>query len=1077
MSNWISQNCTVRSLAYIPFESGGSTSIFSWDRHTYFSYCVYLTVAICRTFSSGTLVLYSKVGEKEIDEEANQKKQASKAASDRVALERRKIEEENAKQAAKKAAAASTPSVPAAGKGSGKKRPPEPSKTTSKRSKKAVTPSQDPHSFKDARIAKKFGSDLAGMELEAQPAQTLQRRTISSKRSGSDAGVDDQAGDPDGSGPRKRSRKSAQDDMELETVVVVPRKQRPRRKTVSSKRSGSNTGISDQAGDTHGSGPRRRSLKSDEAAENVRHIGTTEKVVSEVWQSDDNDNNDLDYALEARNTTKFAKKQKTDSQSSKMKSLGKKPVEEDDQSLSVDEIDAEVLQDFERKTPHWTKERKRRRREMEANDQQPVIQKTDALESIRTDASEEGVVFKKVPPSEGGEVDGAEADDIMRSSPPQLTMESHTEIDTSSSAAIQPSALKTQPESTELGTSPSLAAQLSPSRVEQQNLTTQTSSSSLSWEWSWRIVPQSHGFTPMLWKGSLVAGYRKMDTTTEVTRRRLQEEQFKKKYPHHLLPYSMWESLQERGLITSKDTKESLGQLRARRESLIEQYSIAFTKLTNFTTERMHANRVDNMRMRLDEYEACLLDVNYAITRLTGEQPKEEFTKPVYDPETTHSEETEPEVTIGPVVGIQEVRTEHESEPEWYKHIVELENHSEEEKTEREPTKPAPLEMEMFLRRFMAFRQHLARMRESVERQCTSAKTKLWKMRIRRNNLCHDVLQHFDKASKVKMFQKTRVTFADSNDIDEIGVDEGGLTEEMYTEFFKQFPSYGLFEDAEGAATLLPRPDAPQKELFALGRLLCKCILDDHPIGYKIGYVVFHVLIGSYDQYGVDEALDALRTWDPDLASSYCKLLKTTDSSEGLTLNNFDANLNETEVTKENIGEAVRSGSRRRLVYDRKVSWKALKGGFLFEYADLELQLGVFSRKELVHMLHGKHEYLTSQDIVESIIWPDAATESHLYGRAKVLVYLRELLESEIDFDSDCRMSFLQWCTGLVAIPCNGLRQKISLRVYQGATNGSLPVVQTCTREILLPPYSSKEQLKQKLLLAIQHCNDGFQLE
>ena len=46
-------------------------------------------------------------------------------------------------------------------------------------------------------------------------------------------------------------------------------------------------------------------------------------------------------------------------------------------------------------------------------------------------------------------------------------------------------------------------------------------------------------------------------------------------------------------------------------------------------------------------------------------------------------------------------------------------------------------------------------------------------------------------------------------------------------------PEAGLFERARNSpsARVLPRPDAPLDKLKQLGRVLCKAVLDEHPIG------------------------------------------------------------------------------------------------------------------------------------------------------------------------------------------------------------------------------------------------------
>ena len=73
-------------------------------------------------------------------------------------------------------------------------------------------------------------------------------------------------------------------------------------------------------------------------------------------------------------------------------------------------------------------------------------------------------------------------------------------------------------------------------------------------------------------------------------------------------------------------------------------------------------------------------------------------------------------------------------------------------------------------------------------------------------------------------------------------------------------------------------------------------------------------------------------------------------------------------------------------------------------------------------------------------------------------------------------MASLIRCTALAALPVGGLGEhKITLRLYGYETDdASLPETHTCTRELHLPNYSSAEVLKAKLLLALEHIEDGF---
>ena len=119
-----------------------------------------------------------------------------------------------------------------------------------------------------------------------------------------------------------------------------------------------------------------------------------------------------------------------------------------------------------------------------------------------------------------------------------------------------------------------------------------------------------------------------------------------------------------------------------------------------------------------------------------------------------------------------------------------------------------------------------------------TAKTKPLRLSVRREELCSDVIGHFGfhegqcrAFPKQKLFSRTSVVFVDANGDEEEGNDQGGLTVEMYSSFFREvlLRDLGLFEgiaDSAGGGSsigLLPKPDAPAAALEAVGRAICKC--------------------------------------------------------------------------------------------------------------------------------------------------------------------------------------------------------------------------------------------------------------
>lgn len=264
---------------------------------------------------------------------------------------------------------------------------------------------------------------------------------------------------------------------------------------------------------------------------------------------------------------------------------------------------------------------------------------------------------------------------------------------------------------------------------------------------------------------------------------------------------------------------------------------------------------------------------------------------------------------------------------------------------------------------------------------------------------------------------------------------------------------------------------------------MCKCVLDDQPLGRGLGRFLYEYLANTQERVFRDasSALSALADYDPDLAACWARLLSKPVA--GLTLDLFDDGAPidvEIAPNQEAFGSAVLAGCRRRLLTCREPSLRALRSGFV-EYVDLQIQLAALSSAELLRMLRGITE-LTMTDLLGCFQIPSTLTASMEAGFADCTVptFLRELIMDEdesIGLSSVERLHLLEWCTALTALPCGGLKDPIVVRLFEGADDHDLPVVHTCTHELHLPAYTSRQTLQAKLMQAVEHRNDGFHIE
>ena len=133
--------------------------------------------------------------------------------------------------------------------------------------------------------------------------------------------------------------------------------------------------------------------------------------------------------------------------------------------------------------------------------------------------------------------------------------------------------------------------------------------------------------------------------------------------------------------------------------------------------------------------------------------------------------------------------------------------------------------------------------------------------------------------------------------------------------------------------------------------------------------------------------------------------------------------------------------------------------------------ISIFSPTELELLICG----LPDVDVDELC----ANTEYHQYRSTDaMIVWFWEVLRG---FNREERALFLQFVTGTSKVPLDGFAnlqgmrgvQRFSIhRAYGDSAN--LPSAHTCFNQLDLPAYSSQEDLRAKLLMAIKEGSEGF---
>lgn len=324
----------------------------------------------------------------------------------------------------------------------------------------------------------------------------------------------------------------------------------------------------------------------------------------------------------------------------------------------------------------------------------------------------------------------------------------------------------------------------------------------------------------------------------------------------------------------------------------------------------------------------------------------------------------------------------------------------------------------------------------------------------------------------------------------EEGIDAGGLTREWYQLLSRVIFDKGalLFTTVGSNATFQPNPNSVyQTEHLSyfkfVGRVVAKALFDGQLLDVYFTRSFYKHILGVKVTYHDIEAVD------PDYYKNL-KWMLENDVSDILDLTfSMDADeekhilYGKTEVTDYELkpgGRNIRVTEETKHEYVDLVADHILTNAirpqinsFLEGFNELvprEL-ISIFNDKELELLISGLPE-IDLDDL-------KANTEYTGYTAASnVIQWFWEVVSS---FTKEDMARFLQFVTGTSKVPLEGFKalqgisgpQRFQIHKAYG-TPERLPSAHTCFNQLDLPEYSSKEQLRERMLLAIHEASEGF---
>jgi E3 ubiquitin-protein ligase HUWE1 len=375
------------------------------------------------------------------------------------------------------------------------------------------------------------------------------------------------------------------------------------------------------------------------------------------------------------------------------------------------------------------------------------------------------------------------------------------------------------------------------------------------------------------------------------------------------------------------------------------------------------------------------------------------------------------------------------------------------------------------------FKLQVRRLRQQANRRHGSLR-----LHIRRKHVFEDTYHQLRLRNADEMRGRLHITFRD-----EQGVDAGGLSREFFGILAKEIfnPNYALFTSTEDGSTFQPNPNSsinPDHLSYFrfVGRIVGKAVSDGYLLDAHFTRSLYKHMLCIKPTHHDMEAID------PDYYKNLQTILEFDLGDIGLDLTfsiedhsfgrsqtlDLIPNGRNVAVTEDNKSKYVSLVCQHRMTTAISSQIKAYLDGF-YELVSKDL-IQIFTPRELELLISGLpdidvHDLKKNTDYVG---WK--STDKQIGWFWNVLFSLSR----------NQKASFLQFVTGSSKVPLAGFGelpgmrgvQKFSIHKTGGGSSGALMSAHTCFNSLDLPVYSSEDELREKLLYAINEGGGTFLL-
>lgn len=335
---------------------------------------------------------------------------------------------------------------------------------------------------------------------------------------------------------------------------------------------------------------------------------------------------------------------------------------------------------------------------------------------------------------------------------------------------------------------------------------------------------------------------------------------------------------------------------------------------------------------------------------------------------------------------------------------------------------------------------------------------------VRRDRVYEDTLKIMSDINDVDIKKQLKVKF-----LGEEGVDSGGIKKEYFLLISHEIENdTGLF--AQTNNRLWFRKGIDLKLLNAIGKLVGIALYNDVVLSVPLPFLLFKKLLS------IPLDLGDLEEIEPEVHNSLCNLQKCTTEDLEFLDQNFTADI---EVQGRRVNyELCDGGKGKQVTMDNLNEFVYLYWTFLMErviadefgaFAD-----GFFSVVKFENIRNMKpcelEKILMGVDDIDFNTIKEMATYNGYEPEDRIVAFFWEFF---YEMEVSKKKKLIQFITGNDRLPVGGSKALNLVIMRNGCDTDRLPSSQTCFNTLLLPAYSTKEKLRDKLGKAV-NLTAGF---